>query len=669
MSRTRRIITSCLRGRRGLSDEGGFSLIEVLVALSLLVTVMATTAGFFTTSLKQSNGQTQAQEAAALAEQQLDYTRSVAATSLLSGRCQTDVAAAVASPGIANLSQDILPGTLANPNFDKTVSAPNTVDCTKTQAVPISTPQTVGGTAYTVTTFINECFVAVAANQTCTATDSGNGWIYRITVDVSYKLSGGRSCGASSCQYVVSTLRDPGTDACFNVNPNYAGCSVSQPTITLVNPSTVTTGSTTTVTLTGTNFDPGATVSLLSGGTAGTVSNVNVISPTSLSFTLVTGNTAAAVGSQTLKVLNPNGKFAQGTFTITTTAINVVSVAPSPVSTSATVTMTISGSGFQSGSVVSIPATAGTILGTPTIAPTSITLSFMAGSGAAAVGTWAATVTNPDGNSDTGNFVVQKAPITVTAISPATMAWGSTRSFTLTGTGFNSAAQVTLDGSGVTETWVSSTSMTVSLTTDPSVATHTFAVTNPDGGTASKTFVVTVNPMSVTSVTPKVTLLNSTKAFTISGSGFLSAATVKLDGTVVATSSTTATAISLTLSAFPALGGHTFTVTNPDGGTATGTFTVAKAHITSMSPTTIAHGTQVTVTITGTNFVTSGATTPAVTVNGSATGVTTVSIASTTSVTFKYTITSTKGTYTYPVQVTSKDGSVSDVFSWVVTSS
>ena len=32
-------------------------------------------------------------------------------------------------------------------------------------------------------------------------------------------------------------------------------------------------------------------------------------------------------------------------------------------------------------------------------------------------------------------------------------------------------------------------------------------------------------------------------------------------------------------------------------------------------------------------------------------------------------ITNTKGTYTYPVQVTSKDGSVSDIYSWVVTSS
>ncbi|MCW2545781.1 MAG: hypothetical protein JWN96_241, partial [Mycobacterium sp.] len=303
MSRTRRLFI--LRRRDSAGAEDGMSLIEVIVALSILVTLMVTTAGFFTTSLQQSNGQTQAQEAAVLAQQQLDYTRSVAAASLLSGRCQTGVAAAVASPGIADLSQDILPGTLANPNFDKSVSAPNAVDCTKTQAVPISSPQTVAGTLYTVTTFIDRCYVTVAANQTCTSTYSGNGWIYRITVDVAYKLAGGRSCGGTSCQFVASTLRDPGTDACFNVNPLYAGCSTAQPTITQVSPSTVTTGSTTTMTLTGTNFDPGATVSLLAGGTAGTVSNVNVISPTSQTFTLVSGNTPAAVRSQTLQVNNP----------------------------------------------------------------------------------------------------------------------------------------------------------------------------------------------------------------------------------------------------------------------------------------------------------------------------------------------------------------------------
>ena len=149
-------------------------------------------------------------------------------------------------------------------------------------------------------------------------------------------------------------------------------------------------------------------------------------------------------------------------------------------------------------------------------------MSFAAGSTASSIGTWAATVTNPDGNSDSANFVIQKAPITLTAISPSSMVWGNTRTFTLTGTGFNSGAQVTLDGSNVTETWNSSTSITVSLTSDPSVATHTFTVTNPDGGNASKTFTVTVNPMSVTAVSPNVTLSAAPRTSPSLARGFLS---------------------------------------------------------------------------------------------------------------------------------------------------
>jgi hypothetical protein len=122
-------------------------------------------------------------------------------------------------------------------------------------------------------------------------------------------------------------------------------------------------------------------------------------------------------------------------------------------------------------------------------------------------------------------------------------------------------------------------------------------------------------------------------------------------------------------SGYPTVGTHTFTVTNPDGGADTVTFVVAKAHITNMTPTSITHNTSVTVTITGTGFVKSGSTTPTVTVDGSSSGVSAVTISSTTKVTFTYKITNTKGTYTYPVQVTSKDGTVSDIYSWVVVSS
>ena len=509
MSRARRVLTRFRPGKRHDLADGGFSLIEVVVALGLLLAVMATTAGFFTTSLKQSNGQTQAQEAAVLADQQLDYTRSVAGKSLLNGRTQAAVAAAIASPppGV-DFSQDIT----ASGNYDPVATGASS------QAVPISFLNTVSGTKYTVTTFIDQCYLTAAASPNCSTAVTSFGWLYRITVDVTYSLGGGRACANNKpCYYVASTLRDPGSDPCFNVNVAFAGCSTSQPTITTFTPNTVTTNSVTTITITGTNFDPGASVSLDAGGTA---TSVTVNSSTSLTFTLTTDNTVAAVGTRTVKVTNPNGKFAYGTMTITTSAINVLSVTPSPINTSATTTLTISGSGFQvGGSVVSIPGSAGTIVGTPSVTATTITVSFAAGSTASSIGTWAATVTNPDGNSDSANFTIQKAPVTLTAISPSSMLWGSTRTFTLTGTGFNSGAQVTLDGSNVTEVWNSSTSITVSLTSDPSVTTHTFKVTNPDGGNASKTFTVTVNPMSVTAVTPNPSSAVATRTFTITGTG------------------------------------------------------------------------------------------------------------------------------------------------------
>ncbi len=575
MSRMRYILSSFLPGRRPEPGDGGFSLIEVIVALGLLCTVMATTAGFFTSSLKESNGQTQAQQAAVLADQQLDYTRSVAGTSLLSGRTQTAVQAAITSPPTGvNLSQDVT----STGNFD-TATPP-----AGTQAVPISMVSNVGGTTYTVTTFIDQCYLTALSNPDCKSAVTSFGWVYRITVDVTYQLGGGRSCASNKpCYYVASTLRDSGSDPCFNVNVAYAGCSTLQPTITAISPNSVAAGSATTITLTGSNFDPGATVSLDTGGT---VSNVNRISATVLTFTLTTSNTPAAVGTRTVKLTNPNGKFAYGTLTITTSALSVKSVSPSPVYAGATSTLTISGSGFQSGSVVSIPSPAGTIVGTPTITSNTITLGFAAASSGSAIGTWPATVTNPDGNSGSANFTIQQAPITLTAVSPSTLTYASTRSFTLTGTGFNSGAQVTLDGANVNETWVSSTTLTVALTSDPAAGTHTF------------------------------------------------------------------------------------TVTNPDGGSDTGTFTVtgAQAHISSISPTSIKHGTRVTVTITGSGFVTAGRSTPVVTVDGSTHGVSSVRIASTTKVTFRYRITSTRDTYSYPVQVTSEDGSVSDTFTWVVQS-
>ena len=153
---------------------------------------MVTTAGFFTTSLKQSNGQTQAQEAAVLADEQLDYTRGVSAVPgpgvvyLLSGRTQSAVASAISN---APVGVDLTQDDQTSGNYDTSTPPAGTT------AVPLSMTTTLNGTKYTIATFIDRCYVTTATtNRTCTPTDTGNGWMYRISVDVTYQLEGGRSC-------------------------------------------------------------------------------------------------------------------------------------------------------------------------------------------------------------------------------------------------------------------------------------------------------------------------------------------------------------------------------------------------------------------------------------------------------------------------------------------
>jgi Tfp pilus assembly protein PilV len=654
VSRTLRKVTPRRQGPgRRSSADGGMSLIEVLVALGLLVTVMLASAGFFVTSLKHSSGQVQNQTAATLANQQLEYTRSVAATSLLSGRTQPAVQAAIAAPGIADLSQDVT----TTGNYDPAATA------SSSQAVPISMQSTVSGTVYTITTFIDQCYVAYGPSGSCTGTDAGNGWIYRVTANVAWKLAAGRSCPTASkaCQFVVSTLRDPGSDPCFNVNVTFAGCSTSQPTIITVTPNTVVTNTTTSITLTGTNFDPGAAVKLDTGGT---VSNVVVLSSTSLTFTLVTDNTAAAVGTRVITLTNPNGKFALGTMTITASVITCFGVLPNTVATGTTTPMTISGSGFQSGAVVSVPATAGIIVpGSTVVSANSISFSFQAANTVAAVSSWSLTVTNPDGANRPTSFQVTKAPVTLTGVNPASMAYGSTRAFTLTGSNFDSGAGVTLDGAAVSATWVSPTSLTVALGSDPAVGTRTFVVTNPDSGTASHTFSVSQNPMTFTAISPATMAFGFTRSFTLTGTNFLAGVGVTLDGATVPATRVSATSLSLTLASDPAFGTHTFVVTNPDGGNGSRTFVVT-THIVSLTPTSWAKNTSKLVTITAANFVTTGGGSAKISVNGS--NITLASLTSTTA-TFSFTSNASAGPHTYPVQVTNKDGTLSDIFNWTVT--
>ena len=190
-----------------------------------------------------------------------------------SSRCsaaerQSDVAAAIASPPVGvNLSQDVRPPG----NYDSATPPANTA------AVPISMTTPVNGTKYTLTTFIDQCYFTAQTNPDCKSRP------HKLRLGVSHHrrrdvlarrrplvceqqalLLRGEHLARRGKRRRASTSSSTSPDAPPRSRPSPRSARIRCPRIRRP-----------TITLTGTNFDTGATVSLDTGGT---VSNVNVIS-------------------------------------------------------------------------------------------------------------------------------------------------------------------------------------------------------------------------------------------------------------------------------------------------------------------------------------------------------------------------------------------------------
>lgn len=415
--------------------------------------------------------------------------------------------------------------------------------------------------------------------------------------------------------------------------------ATQQPTITTISPTSGSTLGGTSVTINGTNFANDATLTF--GGVA--ASSV-VISNNGKTITATTP--AHAAGSVDVTVTNPgSGNSASQSdtnlngFTYISPTPAVTSISPNSGPDAGGTLVTITGSGYSSGAIVAIGGTAAT--GVTVISSTSIT----ATTPAHVAGTFDVVVTNPDLKTGTltnaFTFIDPPAPH-VSGISPSTGSTVGGDSVTITGTGFNSGATVTIGGSAATSvTIVSSTSITATTPAHAAGAVDV-VVTNTDtkSGTLTSGFTYQTPPNpapTVTGISPSSGTTTGGTSVTITGTGFLSGATVTFNGaaatgvTVVSSTSITATTPA------HAAGAVDVVVTNTDSkfGTLTGGFTYQTPPnpaptVTGISPAT---GTTVggtSVTITGTGFL-SGAT---VTIGGSAaTGVTVVSSTSITATT------------------------------------
>jgi prepilin-type N-terminal cleavage/methylation domain-containing protein len=170
---------------RATAADSGFSLIEVVVAIALLI-IVSTSALYFVSKARYTSTDQQAtQIAATLASSTMEQVYAVptkissasGVSNLYTGRYRTDVTAAFA----ANSSITGVSSTF--PVWDSTATTTSaTAACptptvasipTSGPLIPVSCTNTVNGTTYTVTTLIGACYRAAsyanAAAQDCTA--------------------------------------------------------------------------------------------------------------------------------------------------------------------------------------------------------------------------------------------------------------------------------------------------------------------------------------------------------------------------------------------------------------------------------------------------------------------------------------------------------------------
>jgi prepilin-type N-terminal cleavage/methylation domain-containing protein len=181
----------------------GFSLMEVVVALGIILVVMTFSLAFFIRSMQGTALQQQRQAAVAVADQAMELTRSVPASTLLAGRDGSRVDAQWASPGSVVTSQSVKQSDPA-------------ATSTSMPLVPFGTTSLVNNVSYPVRTFVDGCYLD--STSVCGPTNVPKSHLmYRVTVEVRWQPKADQSCSGAggACAYVVSTLRDPSPDVPF----------------------------------------------------------------------------------------------------------------------------------------------------------------------------------------------------------------------------------------------------------------------------------------------------------------------------------------------------------------------------------------------------------------------------------------------------------------------
>lgn len=430
--------------------------------------------------------------------------------------------------------------------------------------VAFLTPSTPSGTAATSVVFVN-------SSQLTAMTPASTADI----ADVRVTNPGGANATLLSAYTYLSTL-----------------------SVTGVTPSSGPTTGGTNVTINGTGFVSGSTVTF--GGVAAT----GVVFVNSGQLTAVTP--AHAAGPVDVRVIKPNGDLAIRVNGFTYTAPPVVtSVSPASGSPAGGNVVMVNGSAFQSGATVTFGGVAGTNVGFISSTQLQVTTP------AHAAGAVTVQVTNPNGQSGSkSNAFTYNAVMSVSSISPNGGVSAGNETVTLSGAGFQNNTTVFFGSDSAQNVTLVNSSQITALTPPHTTGTVDINVSTPDGQFDSLLGAFTystgksqITTPSIASISPNSGAQNGSTPVTITGVNFASGATVTFDG-VPAGSVNVVSGGQITCTAPPHAGGIVdVAVTNTDGGTDTlaNAFTYIGLDLVTISPPAadIAGGTVITLNGTG----------------------------------------------------------------------
>jgi glucose/arabinose dehydrogenase len=353
------------------------------------------------------------------------------------------------------------------------------------------------------------------------------------------------------CSLLFVALFLPGCGG-GTIKPNSTNPSSNPaPTVTSITPNSGNINGGTAVTVTGTGFLAGATLSV--GGTAAT--GVTLVSSTSITA-LTPAHAAGAVGVMVTNTDAQSGSLPSG-YTYNTAppsnpAPTVTSISPNNGTINGGIAVTIRGTGFLAGATVKLGGTAATavsVVNSTTIAATTP---------AHAAGATSVVVTNTDaktgslnnGFTFTGPPPPNPAP-TVISITPNSGTTNGGTAVTIAGTGFLAGATVKMGGTTATVLSVVNSALITAIAPAHAAGAVDVVVTNTDTKTGTLTsgytYTAAANPApTVTSINPNTGVTTGGTAVTLTGTGFLAGATVSFGGTaatgVALVNSTTITA-------------------------------------------------------------------------------------------------------------------------------